>query len=161
MLMEATPTDYVEKFTTSKFNITADEYRIISEVLFDKADDVILLTKPQGGKEGLKGFNAYLKDLKTKVWDWKNTITPELSNRISFNATGTENANAVERSNLIGKPVKDLVKETAEKMYNSRKWLKTFGIAMAVILGVTLIAGLFIGRKSKIEKELETNKQNG
>ena len=98
MLMEATPTDYVEKFTTSKFNITADEYRIISEVLFDKADDVILLTKPQGGKEGLKGFNAYLKDLKTKVWDWKNTITPELSNRISFNATGTENANSVERS---------------------------------------------------------------
>ncbi len=161
MLMEATPTDYVEKFTTSKFNITADEYRIISEVLFDKADDVILLTKPQGGKEGLKGFNAYLKDLKTKVWDWKNTITPELSNRISFNATGTENANAVERSNLIGKPVKDLVKETAEKMYNSRKWLKTFGIAMAVILGITLIAGLFIGRKSKIEKELEKNKQNG
>ena len=159
--MEATPTDYVEKFTTSNFNITLDEYRIISNVLFDKADDVILLTKPQGGKEALKGFNQYLSELKTKVWDWTNYMTPELKKRVTEDNAATNGMNAVERSNLIGKTVKDYMKETAEKMYNSRKWLKTFGIAMAVILGVTLVAGLFVGRKSKIEKELEENKQNG
>ena len=161
ILMEATPTDYVEKFTTSNFNITLDEYRIISNVLFDKADDVILLTKPQGGKEALKGFNQYLSELKTKVWDWTNYMTPELKKRVTEDNAATNGMNAVERSNLIGKTVKDYMKETAEKMYNSRKWLKTFGIAMAVILGVTLVAGLFVGRKSKIEKELEENKQNG
>ncbi len=173
VLLEATPTDYVEKFMTSKINMDADEYRIISDVLFDKADDVILLTKPSGGKEALKSFNAYIKDFRLKVWNWVNDMTPDLKDRVSKELTKdmkdvatkdvpkTYGANAVERSNFIGKSVKDYMQESASKIYNSKKWLKIFGTSMAVLVGVTLVAGLFFGRKSKIEKELEENKQNG
>ncbi len=181
ILFEATPTDYAEKLTNSRYKLDKDEFKIISNILFGNSDESIRagLNSLQGdtllnrvlskipfiknyvekynraGGQGLSGLNDYKKEFMEKVINWENGMTPELSRNI--NGTPTHSLNAIERSGYVGKPIKSMLQETAEKVYNSRKWLKIFGGAMVVITAATLIAGLMVGRKSKIEKQTEEN----
>lgn len=157
ILMEATPTDYVEKLKSAKFKLDQNEYKIVMNVLFGSKGEIVKDTSGSA-KVAVDGFKEYSKEFIDKVANWRNPITPDLTRTVVNGQTG---ANAVERSNLVGKPIKDLIKETAGKTYNSRKWLMIFGITMGVLTAVTLTAGLFIGRKGKIEKQLEESKQNG
>ena len=90
-------------------------------------------------------------------------MTPDLSRRtLDDVANASKLSNSAERNNLVGKSIKDYIKDFAQQKSNSLKWLKIFGISMAVLTAVTLTAGLLIGRKGKIEKQAEEeNKVNG
>ena len=167
LLLSATTTDHVEKLKTAGFNLTEAEYKAVMDVVFK--DSASLAQGVQGavGAEQaqgmLKGIGKYLRTFKTKIANWQNTITPDLSRRVS---EGMENAsgvsNAVERNNLVGKPIQTMVQDIAKQTYNSKKWLHIFGGTMLALTAVTLIAGLAIGRKGETEKQVEAeSRQNG
>ena len=166
VLMSATTTDYVEKLKSSGFNLSEGEYKTVMKVLFDSEADSAIeksLRNSLGAdkaKDALKGFKAYKREFMDKVANWQNGITPELS-RCTVDGV-TNGANAVERNNLAGKPVGNMIKDIAKKTYNSNKWLKIFGITMIALTAVTITATLLLGRKSKVEKEAEVQqKANG
>ena len=108
----------------------------------------------------LSNCDAYKKEANEKLANWAGGITTELQHRVVNDKTFS--ANAVERNALTGKPLKDMIQEAAKQSYNSKTWLKIWGGAFAAIAGITLIAGLFIGRKGETEKEIEAqSKKNG
>ena len=156
MVLNATTTDYVEKLKSAGFELTEKEYKSVMKVLFGDAAGSTLEASLGGGetaKTMLKGFNKYKQEFMSKVANWQNGMTPELSRCVVDGATN--GANAIERNNLAGKTVSGLIQDVAKQTYNSQKWLKIFGGTMAVLTAVTLVTGLAIGRKSKIEKQLE------
>lgn len=156
MVLNATTTDYVEKLKSAGFELSEKEYKAVMNVLFGEKAGSTLKASLGGGEQAsamLRGFGAYKSEFMSKVANWQNGMTPELS-RCVVDAT-TKGANAIERNNLAGKPVSELVRDVAKQTYNSNKWLKIFGGTMIALTAVTLVAGLAIGRKSKIEKQLE------
>ena len=72
-----------------------------------------------------------------------------------MNGVKTKSADAIERNALVGKPIKNMIQDYAKQAYNSNKWLKIFGGTMIGLTAVTLTAGLFLGRKSEVEKKVE------
>ncbi len=163
IMLKATTTDHVEKLTTTGFNLSKEEYKIVMEVLFgDKAGETIksALNSSETGPKIMNGFMNYLNSFKENVINWKNGMTPDIQRRVLKDAPNS--SNSAIRNNLVGKSIKDYVKDFAQQRSNSLKWLKIFGISMAVLTGVTLAAGLLIGRKSKIEQQAEEeSKVNG
>ena len=164
LLFSATTTDHVEKLKSAGFNLSEKEYKLVMDVVFGDAAGSTLKKSLGGGDKAktlLSGFDAYRKEFMTKVANWQNGMTPELSRRVVDGATNS--ANAIQRNNIVGKPFKSLVQDVAKQTYNSKKWLKIFGGTMAALTAVTLIAGLAIGRKTKVEKQLEeeSKKVNG
>ncbi|MCD7780329.1 MAG: hypothetical protein LUH05_06625 [Candidatus Gastranaerophilales bacterium] len=163
VLHDATIFDYTEKLTSSKYNLSTNEYKTVMNVLFgesagseikesikrtmgaDKADDI------------LSGFRSYTKAFKEKVANWKNDMTPELERRVTDGIT--DGKDAVERNNLSGKQIKSWFQQEAKNTYNSRKWLKIFGGAMAALAAATLITDVIISKKHKAANEAETEKK--
>lgn len=166
LVLNATTTDYVEKLKTAGFNLSEVEYKTVMKVLFDTDADTTIaesLSRTLGADkvdDVLSGFNSYRREFMNKVANWQNGMTTELSRRTVDGVTNA--ANAVERNNLAGKPIKTLIEDVAKQTYNSQKWLKIFGGAMLALTAVTLLAGLAIGRKGKTEKQVEEeSKVNG
>ena len=156
MVLNATTTDYVEKLKSAGFELSEKEYKAVMKAIFGDKAGSALKASLGGGEQAssmLKGFNAYRTEFIGKVANWQNGMTPELSRCVVDAATN--GANAIERNNLAGKPVSELVRDVAKQTYNSNKWLKIFGGTMIALTAVTLVAGLAVGRKSKIEKQLE------
>lgn len=148
ILVKATTTDHIEKLKTAGFELSSDEYKTVMNVLFGEA------------KNDSAGLAKYKKSCIDKIANWQNNMTADLSRRVTSQATNS--ANAIERNNIVGKPVKDLVQDFAKNKYNSNKWLKIFGGAMLVLTAITLTAGLALGRKGKTEKQVEAeSKVNG
>lgn len=166
LVLNATTTDYVEKLKSAGFELTEAEYKAVMKTMFGSVDDTIeaTLRGKVGGAQAktlVKGFNGYKQTFMSKVANWQNSMTPELARRTVDGVTNS--ANAIERNNLAGKPIKTLVQDVARQTYNSQKWLKIFGGVMAGLTAVTLVAGLAIGRKGKMEKQVEeeSKKLNG
>ena len=108
-------------------------------------------------QEILQGFRNYKDEFMNKIANWQNGMTQDLSRRT---VTGiTNSANAVERNNIVGKPIKNLIQDVAKQTYNSQKWLKIFGTTFAALTVITLAIGLTFGRKSKMEKQLEEERK--
>lgn len=164
---DAKTTDYIEKLGANGFNLTEQEYKALTRVLFDTADnssEVKHVLVKQFGEDGantiLSGFKKYKSDFMKKVINWRNDMTPELGRRVVGAATNSQNA--VERSNLVGSAVSDTLKDCAAKAYNTNKWLKIFGISLTAVTAATLLIGLTFGRKGKMEKQVEEeSKVNG
>ena len=157
---DAKTTDYIEKLGAKGFNLSEKEYKAVMKVLFDSTENnsgIKQVLVKQFGDEGaasiLKGFDAYKARFKSQVVDWRNDMTPELQRRVLGAATSSQNA--VERSNLVGSAVSDTLRDCAGKAYNTNKWMKIFGISLAVITAATLLIGLTFGRKGKMEKDVE------
>ena len=162
ILFEATDTTYIEKLRTTGFEkvlreapVSKDEYNILMKMLFDvsegsgktlegKADDVV------------KGFKTYMNDM-VHVVKKHNPFNTDVS---GFGAPIKENGEAQGKD--IGKQIISYFKDSADKAFNSKKWLAIFGTAMGALTVGTVIATLFIGKKSKMEKQAEQElKLNG
>ena len=166
VMLSAGSTDYVEKLTTQGYNLSTAEYKAVMSALFDAENSSIksTLKKSMSAERTSKlvgGLKEYQDDFLAKVADWKNNMTSNLGSRTI--AGGTSSLNSKERANLVAKPVNALLEETAKKKFNSNKWFKIFGISLAVLSAVTLVAGLLVGRKGDTEKqvEAESKKVNG
>ncbi len=154
VILEASTVDYVEKLKSSGFELSEVEYKTVMKALFDTNADENMV------KKGLSGLSKYKQEVMQKIANWQNTITPELSRRVID--TATNSANAAERNNLAGKPIKAMMQDAAKQIYNSNKWFKIWMGASIAIVAATITAGLLIGRKGKTEKEVEEqNKTNG
>lgn len=107
------------------------------------------------------GFRQYQDDFMGKVANWGNGMTSDLGRRVVGGATGSQNGK--ERANIVASEITEAIKKTANKTYNTNKWFKIFGISLAALTAVTLTAGLLIGRKGKMEKQVEeeSKKVNG
>lgn len=70
-----------------------------------------------------------------------------------------EGMTSVQKSqySMVGKSISELVKETADKQFNDKRWMKMFGGLSLAVLGVTLISQLFFG---KVKDEHLYKKQN-
>ena len=152
--------DHTEKFRDIIKN--HDDYRIIMDVLYGNDTQVAHLRKEElgkliGNKETvdriLKPFEEYKSSYRAMIANCENNITPELAR---YKASGeTIVANASKRNDVIGKTLENTIKDLANTAYNSKKWMKMFGGTMAILTGVTLIAGLTLGKKGKMEKQVE------
>lgn len=161
VLMCATPIDHMEKLTTSGYKLSNFEYEVVMKTLFDDTISSSLqsqLVGTQGGKvlNGLKSYKASVIDT---LLQWRNSLTPELGRAVESGIKSHDSLNATQRSNIVGKPVVDFIRDAAKKTYNSNKWLKIFGGTMIALTAVTISAGLFIGRKGKTEAKVEKETQ--
>lgn len=156
----ASMSDHTEKFRDIIKNY--DDYRIIMDVLYGNDTRVAQLRKQElekliGNKETvariLKPFEDYKSSYRAMIANCENKITPELER---YKASGeTIVTNAAKRNDVIGKTLEDTIKDLASTAFNSKKWMKMFGGTMAILTGVTLVAGLALGQKSKMEKQVE------
>ncbi len=165
-LLTATTTDNIEKLRSAGFDVTESEYKTIMTMLYNSngnsaiADSLLKNNSQDEVKRMLKGFNSYKSEFKDKIVNWKNGMTPELSRRTLESAA--QSADAVERNNVVGKSVLELVKDTAGQRLRSNQWLAIFGGIMIALTAVTVGATFAIGRKGKTEKQIEAeNKANG
>jgi hypothetical protein len=167
VLLSATTTDHVEKLKTAGFGLSEVEYKAVTDVISSNPsliEESIKRTAGENSANGiLKGLKKYGEILRKKVFSWKNEMTPDLSRRVVDTVEDAKNvSNAVERNNIIGKPIQQMFQDFAKETYNSRKWLHIFGGTMVALTAVTLIAGLAIGRKGKTEKQVEEeSRRNG
>ena len=106
----------------------------------------------------MDAFRSYQDDFMTRVVNYNNTTKPVFAQYTTSAKTSADFG-----TDLVGKKMTDFFKETARKSYNSKTWLKIFGGSFAALTAITLIAGLAIGRKGKMEKqvEAESKKVNG
>lgn len=171
VVLDATTTDHIEKLTSAKFGVNPKEYKVVMDMLY--GDGACSAIKDAMGTETFESFRKYADDFIVAIANWQNDngINPTIKVN-NYCRDGIERAgrvaqdlaaNPTQRNNLVGKPVRGAVADIAKQTYNSHKWLKIFGGTMAVLTAVTLIAGLAIGRKSKMEKqaEEESKKING
>lgn len=171
IMLEATSTSFIEKLQTTGFEkiagkagVTPDEYKIVMKALFGKGSEEALekaLKKTtEGGKvkEMMDAFRSYQDDFMTRVVNYNNTTKPVFAQYTTSAKTSADFG-----TDLVGKKMTDFFKETARKSYNSKTWLKIFGGSFAALTAITLVAGLAIGRKGKMEKqvEAESKKVNG
>ncbi len=171
IMLEATSTSYIEKLQTTGFEkiagkagVTPDEYKIVMKALFGKGSEEALEKALKKSTEGGKAtrmmdaFRSYQDDFMTRVVNYKNTTKPVFSQFATSAKTSSEFG-----TDLVGKKMTDFFQETARKSYNSKTWLKIFGGSFAALTAITLVAGLAIGRKGKMEKqvEAESKKVNG
>ncbi|MBQ3642372.1 hypothetical protein II906_10690 [bacterium] len=151
VIMNGSITAFNEKLKSAGFSLTADEYKAVMGVLF--GGEVSKETTKVIGEKTATGLKKYLGEVKDKIANWVNKITPDLERTVvDGKTTGTD---AAERTLLAGKTTIDMIKESATKMYNSNKWLKIFGGAMIALTAITITATLLIGRKGKTEKQVE------
>lgn len=144
---QATATEFEEKIKSCGFELSNNEFKAVIRALFEKTD------------EADEGFKKYCREFIDKVANLDTNILLE-NNRCKLGAT--VKAAPAERQSLIAQTTKNVIRDTAKNLTNSRKWLKMTGIGFAVVTAATLIATLAIGRKGKTEKQVEErNKVNG
>lgn len=163
IMTDSCTTDHIEKLT--ELGLSPEEYKKVLATLFDKADDTIerVLAKqhPETSRTMLTGFAKYKESFVRRVAGWKNEMTKDLEKYLldpqsmGIKNPKINNLNGTKRSTLVGKQTKEYFQEAATKTFNSAKWKKIFGIAGIALAVATVTATFFIGRKTKIEKQLE------
>ncbi len=157
-LLDATIVDNAERLTTSSFNLSDADYKNLMTFLYDKKHNVGNVNDALANS-----LNNYKDAFRDNILNWKNDMTPGLERRVVDGIkNGNTNPDFLTKNALTGKSTKSLIQENAKKYYNSQKWLRIFGGSLAVLATVTLVAGLAIGRKTKVEKQAEQeSKING
>ena len=165
VLLDATATDHTEKLKNLGYGLNSDEYKVVMGIINSETLEGRIPANTNNGLKGLKksvaeGLSRYKKEYIDKIGNYRNGVTQELRN--TFVNGENYSLDGIERSTYVAKPVRDFIEEAATKKYNSNKWLKIFGISMAVLTAATLIIGTQLGKKTKIEKQLEEEgKVNG
>lgn len=159
ILLSATTTDHVEKFTTSGFELSKAEYKAVMDVIKDTSEIEKSLSKTiksEKAKGIVQGMKKHLEVVREKVANWQNNITTEHSKRVAESIEGAAKiSNATERNNLVGDPVRNMIRKFAKDAYNSKKWFRIFGGTMLALTVATLIIGRKLGQKSETEKQAE------
>lgn len=162
IILRATTTDYIEKFTTQGFELSEDEFKIATQALFDfegrNAIEDCLDNKEMNipvktAKRMKENYKQHISDFMEDVVNWQNNMTPELSRRTATKATFSRDFGR--KNNLVGQLTNNTIVKTAKNTYNSKKWMMMFGGAMTVLTGATLAIGATFGRKDKVERQLE------
>lgn len=172
MVLDATTTDHIEKLTTQGYNLTTGEYKAVMETVFrpvidEESKTALIKTLEKSmdndkAKKLAKGYQKYQENFIEKIVNWKNDMTSALSYRVLDSDNVTSSLNGKERANTVASEITKSIKDTATKKYNTNRWLKIFATSFAVLTAITLVAGLYFGRKGDAEKQVEEeSKVNG
>ncbi len=136
---------------TEKLFASADEYRAIMHILYQQDfDGTTVKALEQAGEQTTKSlFPSFRKGIVQLREDFINYIGVSSNWRyVGRDLIGLEGAAKPDlKHRLVAKSLVDTIKEHADTTFNSKKWLKMFGGAAAVLVGTTLLAELFFGRK--------------
>ncbi len=114
------------------------------------------------GSDLLKArLRVYKKEMHSKIVDIMHRL--EAPNNEDWLKGTLGHMQGATKHNLIGEPIVESVKNGVQNMKNSNKWLKIFGSALLVLVGITLIAGTQFGKhkKNQTEKVEKGEKTNG
>lgn len=187
IVLDASSTDYIEKLTTQGYELTPGEYRTVIETIFggdSKTALVETLEKTMKNKEKTtltkalekaikgteetdvtklaEGYQKYKEEFVKTIANWKNDMTQPLASRVLDNGNTHTSIDSIKRSNTVASEITKAIKDTAAKKYNTNKWLKIFATSFAALTAITLVAGLYFGRKGDVEKQVEKeSKVNG
>ena len=164
ILFEATDTTYIEKLQTTGFeniisasNVSKYEFDVLMKMLFeDTSGSTVKSTLENKADNVVSGFKSYLNDM-VHVLKKENPYQPKVG------GYGSQvPAQGEAKSKEIGKQIINYFKDAADKSFNSKQWLKIWGVSFLAITAVTMISTLFIGKKGKMEKQVEQElKLNG
>ena len=160
--------EYAKKFITkgtivdqsdkAKYMGTLSGKKIHDAVMRVLFDDEAFPTEI--GSDLLKArLRVYKKEVKSKIVDILHRM--EAPTNEGWLAGTLDHMQGITKHNLIGEPVVEAVRNGAQNMKNSNKWLKIFGSAFLVLAGITLIAGTQFGKPKKTQKANEGEKTNG
>ena len=160
--------DYAKRFITqgtivdqsdkAKYMGTLSGKKIHDAVMRVLFDDEAFPTEI--GSDLLKArLRVYKKEVKSKIVDILHKM--EAPTNEGWLAGTLDHMQGITKHNLIGEPVVEAVRNGAQNMKNSNKWLKIFGSAFLVLAGITLIAGTQFGKAKKTPKANEGEKTNG
>lgn len=136
---------------TEKLFASSDEYRAIMHILyqqdFDGTTRQVLDAVDDQAKNAL--FPSFKKGITQLREDFINYIGVSSNWRyVGRDLIGLEGAAKPDfKHRLVAKSLVDTIKEHADTTFNSRKWLKMFGGAAIALVGTTLLAELFFGKK--------------
>lgn len=165
-LREGTDTNVIEKMHQREFfglieegqNITEGHYNVVMKMLF-KSNAGETLDVPEIVK---KGFQDYLESAKALIGKGSTGKAPQNFNEQVKNFGDMIEPDYITGNKEIGKQFKQYFMDAADKAYNTNKWMKIFGTALAVLTVGTVAATFFIGKKTKMEEQVEQElKLNG
>lgn len=130
-----------------KVDIPDDSYFFHNLMDLMYQNDMLDETKEILGKYNrLDDMKQHRTDMLTKIGDenyfakkFHKLFTPYEDKRIAY---------AEDKFFTIGKSFTDLIFDAANKVYNTKQWLKMFGSIGAALLGVTVISQFFFGKTS-------------
>ena len=164
-VLEATDTTMIEKLQSERFGnilgkkIDGDGFEVIMSILYDANEGVgstIKAAAPDKADSIMAGFKTYLNDM-VHMAKKPNHMNPDVKG-FGKNLKTTADAQGKD----LGKQMIGYFKDVADNAFNSRKWKMIFGGAMLAITAVTVASTFFIGRKGKMEKQVEQElKLNG
>lgn len=179
ILMETTDTCVIEKFDMPLFKGIIEEgkkiqkwdYNIVMNMLYAGNAGETLDT-PEIVKQGFQDYLAAVKQMLTKKENDKlvdgvimsigKGKAPNLFNPVIADYGDALGFDRLVDNKEIGKQFKQYFKDAADKAYNTNKWIKIFGTALGVLTVGTVAATFFIGRKTKMEEQVEQElKLNG
>lgn len=109
------------------------------------------------GSDLLKArLRVYKKEIKTKIVDILHRM--EAPSNEGWLAGTLDHMQGITKHNIVGESITDSVKSGIQNAKNSNKWLKIFGSAFLVLVGVTLIAGTQFGKQKKAQKAEKAEK---
>ena len=164
-VLEATDTTMIEKLKSPRFDkilghtIDNDGFEVIMSILYDQKEGVgsaLRDAAPDKADSIMAGFKTYLNDM-VHLAKKENHMNPDVK---GFGENLVTSADA--KGKDIGKQMVKYFQDVADSAFNSKKWKLIFGGAMLAVTAVTVASTFFIGRKGKMEKQVEQElKLNG
>lgn len=157
--------EYAKRFITggtiadhsdkARYMATANGKKIhdaVMRVLFD--DDAF---PTEIGSDLLKArLKVYKREVKTKIVDIMARM--EGPNKEGWLAGTLDHMKGITKHNIVGDNIIDSVGNGVQNIKNSNKWLKIFGSAFLVLVGITLIAGTQFGKQKKAKQAEKAEK---
>lgn len=143
--------------TKFKSSVAGDRtYKAIMELVFGSPLDATTKTalKDNPVSNNLEVFQRQFMETVANHKDWANP------GRLMDELTAAEGGSPAIRQMFVGLAPDDLVKQTADKTFNTNKFLKTVGIATIALVGVTLTAVALFGKSKKKKEEALINKDD-
>ena len=159
-VLEATDTTMIEKLKSPRFDkilgktIDGDGFEVIMSILYDANEGVGSTIKTADSI--MDGFKTYLNDM-LHLAKKANPMNPDVK---GFGSNLQTTAEAQGKD--LGKQMIKYFQDVADSAFNSKKWKLIFGGVMLAVTAITVASTFFIGRKGKMEKQVEQElKLNG
>ncbi len=156
IVLNATIADYTTKFgyRDPEFAEYDRMMKLIYTTEYHDATKAALKNETLGNTSFLSTFNKKIRDSLSNLGNYEH---PHAVNVKTINVAGGV-GDILVRDSLVGPRMDNLFRETASNIYNSSKWLKMFGTASLVLVGITLLAQTFFGRLNEKEINIQKDK---
>jgi len=150
IIFQSTPNDFANSHYMAQ---NGEYYERLNDILFNRPLDknTVAALGSESLVDKLNQMRISMMAIGTATKDYTNPANNLLNDGIIKDDALRGLFNEVKgdtsclRYQKVGKPIKDFIFENAGQKYNTKTWLKMFGIFGAALIGVTFLAQLFIG----------------